>query len=199
MAEDKGKTKPEKKKTEKVEEQAKNAEGKAKKSEDKGKKPVKGKVKKEKQPDGLIEIKHSKAKQGERNPATGTRFKVATSQQIAYDIVRDCIKAGKDTFKDIRAELNSYRKENGKDKDLEAGYLNYVLASHPEDFEARRDEGVEKIKLLNDVQPDPEAVKKELEKEEKKKKARQERKAGKKKTEKPEKPEKPKKPVAKKK
>ena len=155
------------------------AEGK----EAKPKKPSKaGKSKVREIPDGVVEMKHSKAKPfigRDRNPYTGTRFRANTSQQTAYDIIRKGAKEGK-TVDEMKTELTAYRTEHGKDRDLDAGYLPFVIATHSEDFEVVKKGDKMTIKLLKDVKPDEKAIVELKAREAKKKAAMEKRKTGKK-------------------
>jgi hypothetical protein len=105
----------------------------------------------------VVEIKHSKS-QHERdiNPATGSRFSPNTSAQTALDIVVAGAAKGLKA-KEIRKQLAEYREENGKDRNLDAGYFPFVVASHPDYFTVKSDGTVEQIK---EFEPDPEAAKK---------------------------------------
>jgi hypothetical protein len=117
------------------------------------------KVKKEKKPVEVtpITFKHPKAETAkEIHPATGSRFAPGTSKQIALDLIVSLVKAGKGA-KEVRAALAEYRKENGKDRNLDAGYLAFCVASHPEYFECKSNG---EIKLVKEFTPDPEAAKK---------------------------------------
>lgn len=161
------------------------------------KKDVKKTVKKKE--DGVVEVKHSKAYstvEGDKNfrpidPRTGTRCKPNTSQQTAFEIVLGGAQAGR-TFKEIKAECAAYRKENGKPRNLDAGYAPWIVASHPENFRVVRKDGVEMVEVLVVPKPDPVAIKALEEKEAKKKAAKEQRKSGgKAKPDKPAKGEKP--------
>jgi len=102
-------------------------------------------------------VKSSKANPKEPiDPRTGTRFAPGTARQVAFDIIFDAAKNGKATG-EIRETLKANRKENGKKYNLDQGYLNFVIASHPEFFEAYSDG---KIKIIGKPTPDPEAAKK---------------------------------------
>jgi len=147
-------------------------------------------------PDGVVNVKHGKAiPERPRLPYTGTRFKPNTSQQTAYDIIRDIAK-GSGLVDDAKKLLTDYRKENGKPRNLDSGYFPFVVASHPEDFEVCRQDGTMKVKLLQDVKPDEKAIA-ALEEKRKAAKAARESRSGEKKSKpaKPAKGGKPMKPV----
>lgn len=95
----------------------------------------------------VVEVKHAKAKLDgtEICPATGSRFNPGTSKQTALDIVISKAKEGANAA-DIRKTLAAYRRENGKDRDLDAGYFPFVVAMHPENFKVWSDGRVEIIK-----------------------------------------------------
>jgi len=123
-------------------------------------KPDKDEAKKKvkKVEDGPVNITHSKAKpEADRVAYTGTRFRKGTSQQIVYDIVRTGAKNGT-SVEAIKAELSDYRKDKGKDRNLDSGYFPFVVATHPEDFAVVRKDGKLIVKLLQDVQPNKEAI-----------------------------------------
>jgi len=106
------------------------------------------------------------------HPATGTRFEPGSARQLAFDIVATSIKEGKNA-KDIRAILAGTKKDKGAKFSLDAGYLNYVVATHPEMFKVYN---TGKIEMVAQPKPDPEAAKKlEEEKAAKKKKAEEAR------------------------
>jgi len=172
---------------------------------DKPAKPVKEKkAKKEKKVKEITVkvVKHSKAKPDkEIHPVTGSRFKPATSTQIALELIIAGVEAGKKES-DIRKELSDYRRTNGKDRDLDAGYLPFVIASHPEYFECKTDGTITLVKKFT---PDPEAAakleaarKERLAKKAERKGKTKPKKPGKDKAEKPPKGEKKRKPVLKK-
>lgn len=106
------------------------------------------------------------------HPATGTRFEPGSARQLAFDIVYKMAKEGK-SVKDIRAVLAGTKKDKGAKFSLDAGYLNYTVASHPEMFRVWNSG---KIEVIQEPKPDPEAAKKlEEEKAAKKKKAEEAR------------------------
>jgi hypothetical protein len=150
----------------------KGAKGKAKDSNKKGSSKAKAKGdKKAKKTEErhIIEVPHKKKSwmvERELNPVTGTRFKPNTSQQLAFDIVVKGINKGHNVEK-IRKTLAKTRKDNGCERNLDAGYYNLAVGCHPEFFEVWSD-GV--ISLVKEPQPDPEAIKKEKEKQEARKK-----------------------------
>ena len=90
-------------------------------------------------------INVSKKVEGEINEATGSRFPLNTARQLAFEIVVKCVKKGMNA-KDIRLELLKNNKENGCKWNLDAGYLNFVIASHPEYFKYFQDGHIELIK-----------------------------------------------------
>jgi len=105
----------------------------------------------------VVEMTHKKAEVGkEIHPATGSRFAPNTSKQIALEHIVAAIADGKD-MKDIRKSLGEYKKQNGQARSLDAGYLAFCVATHPEYFEAKSDGS---IKLLKEFKPDPAALKK---------------------------------------
>ena len=111
------------------------------------------------------------------DPRTGTRFAPGSARQLGFDIVHKLAKEGKGV-KEIREALANTRKEKGSPYNLDIGYLNFTVASHPEMFEVY-DNGV--VKIIKEPKIDHEAAKKfEEDREAKKKKAeaaREERKA----------------------
>lgn len=137
----------------------KKPEVKGKETKTKEPKETKVKEKKEKKvkEPAVIEVKCKKNESAkEIDPRTGSRFRPGTSKQIALELIVDHIKEGK-SQKDIRASLKGFRKENGKDRDLDPGYFPFVVASHPEYFEVWN---TGEVKLLKEFTPDPEAAKK---------------------------------------
>jgi ferredoxin len=138
----------------------------------------KGKGKKEKAE--VMTISHPKADPEKAiNPATGTRHAPNSSQQLALSIIIENADEGK-TVKEIKATLSKTRKENGAERDLDSGYFNFCVASHPEFFDVKTDGSV-KVKKKPKV--DAKAVKAMEEKEAKRKtlseKSRKEKKEGK--------------------
>jgi len=126
----------------------------------KGKKDPKAakapKVAKSKEP-AIVEVPHKKKSwmvQKEYEPATGTRFRAGTSQQLAFDIVMKGAKAKK-TITEIRDNLAKTRKDNGDARNLDSGYYNLVVACHPEFFQAWN---TGELKVLGEPTPDLEAV-----------------------------------------
>ena len=120
------------------------------------------------------------------NPHTGTRFQPGSARQLGFDIILKGVKEGKNV-KEIREILKNTRKDTGAPYNMDIGYVNFVVACHPEFFEVFTN-GT--IKILKEPKPDLEAAKK-LEDERKAKKdkalaAREERKAAAKKETKPE-------------
>ena len=114
------------------------------------------KEKKVKEVSKLI-VKSSKANPKEKiDPRTGTRFAPGTARQVAFDLIFNAAKNGK-VANEIREILKANRKENGKKFNLDQGYLNFVVASHPEFFEAYSNG---EIKILKSPSPDPTAAKK---------------------------------------
>ena len=102
------------------------------------------------------------------NPATGTRFQAGSARQLGFDIVLKGTKEGKN-IKEIREILKNTRKETGAAFNMDIGYVNFVVASHPDFFEVFTDGS---IKILKEPKPDLEAAKKlENERDEKRKKA----------------------------
>jgi hypothetical protein len=122
------------------------------------------------------------------NPSTGTRFQAGSARQLGFDIVLKGTKEGKNV-KEIREILKNTRKETGAAFNMDIGYVNFVVASHPDFFEVFTDGS---IKILKEPKPDLEAAKKlENERDEKRKKAlaaREERKTKAKDEKKDEKP-----------
>jgi len=162
---------------------------------EKTEKPVKEKKEKKEKEVTVKVFKHSKARPDDSvNPVTGTRFKPGTSAQVALEIVVAGANNG-NSADVIRKELSSYRKENGKDKNLDAGYLPFVIATHPEYFECKTD-GT--ITMVKEFEPDPEAAakleaakKERLAKKSERKGKTKPKKSGKEKTEKATKKRKP--------
>jgi DNA-binding transcriptional MerR regulator len=149
-----------------------------KKDEKKVKEPKEPKAKKEPTPPAIVSVKSSKAKNtAPTDPRTGSRFAPGSARQFALGIILDCIKNGKG-IKEIREILASTKKEKGAAFSLDAGYFNYCVAVHPENFEIWSDG---KVKLLKEFKPDPIAAEKfEAEKKaqkERAEKARAERRA----------------------
>jgi hypothetical protein len=143
-------------------------------------KEPKGEVKAEKEPkkEKVVEVKEVILRAAKANskksiqPATGTRFEPGSARQLAFDIVVGAIKEGKNA-KDIRAILAGTKKDKGAKFSLDAGYLNYIYATHPEMFKVYNNG---KVEMIAQPKPDPEAAKKlEEEKVAKKKKAEEAR------------------------
>jgi hypothetical protein len=133
----------------------KSANDKAPKTEAKGKK----KSKKKDEAPHILDVPHKKktwCKEREIDPRTGTRFKPNTSQQLAFDITLKGAQKGHNVKK-IRETLKAERKDNGGQRDLDAGYFNFVAAVHPEFFQVWSDGRVE---IIAEPQPDPDAIKK---------------------------------------
>jgi len=122
----------------------------------------------------VVEVKHAKAKLdgAEICPATGSRFNPGTSKQTALDIVISKAKEGANAA-DIRKTLAAYRRENGKDRDLDAGYFPFVVAMHPENFKVWSDGRVE---IIKDFEVDEKAAADWAAKKEKKPKVKKEKK-----------------------
>jgi len=76
---------------------------------------------------------------------TGTRYRAGSARQLAFETILKAVKAGKNAS-DIRAELSQMRKENGNKYNMDAGYLNFVIASHPEYFKYMSDGTITLIK-----------------------------------------------------
>lgn len=146
------------------------------KDEKKEKNKKEKKEKKEKKPKEVkkLIVKSAKARPKDSIvPHTGTRFKPDTARQLAFDIVYKGAKAGK-KVKEIRKELADTRKDNGNSWNLDAAYINFVAAYHPDFFELFSDGTV---KILKEPKPDKEAAAKlDAEREVKKKKAAEARK-----------------------
>lgn len=120
----------------------------------------------------VVAVKHNKAvPEKEINPATGSRFAPGTSSQIALELIVAGVEKGQ-SAKDIRKALAEYRKENGKDRNLDAGYFPFAVATHPEFFEVKSDGTVT---LKKEFEPDPEALAKLKNKTEKRKAKKEER------------------------
>lgn len=145
-------------------------------------KEPKGEAKAEKEPkekkEKVVEVKEVILRAAKANsktaihPATGTRFEPGSARQLAFDIIANAVKEGKNA-KDIRAILAGTKKEKGAKFSLDAGYLNYVYATHPEMFKVYNNG---KVEMIAQPKPDPEAAKKlEEEKAAKKKKAEEAR------------------------
>jgi hypothetical protein len=135
--------------------------GKSKKSADKKapKTDAKKKSKKKDDKPHVIDVPHKKkswVSERELRPETGTRFRANTSQQLAFDITLKGARKGHNV-KQIRAKLAAERKETGGQRNLDAGYFNFVVACHPEYFQVWSDGRVE---IIAEPEPDPEAVKK---------------------------------------
>ena len=79
------------------------------------------------------------------NDETGTRFKAGSARQLAFEAIVKAVKAGKNAG-DIRAELSQMRKENGNKYNMDAGYLNFTIACHPEYFKYMSDGTITLIK-----------------------------------------------------
>jgi DNA-binding transcriptional MerR regulator len=142
-------------------------EQKAKKNK-KGEKPV------------VVTVSHPKASTEKSIvPATGTRFSANSSQQLALEMIIDLASNGKNV-KEIKEALGKTRKENGAARNLDAGYFNFVVASHPEMFQVKSDGTV---KVVSRPKVDKKAVAEAEQKEQKRKslseKAKSEQKAGK--------------------
>lgn len=157
--------------------------GKSKEKAAKGAK--KGKSKSEKKTDKVVQIsvKHKKKEWMSERPidaCTGTRFKPGTSQQLAFDITYKMAKAGSQ-IKEIREALKNTRKDNGDERNLDAGYFNLVAACH-EDFFTCYSDGTIKVKKA--PKPDKNAQA-EAKKKKEERKARASKTRGKKTSKKP--------------
>jgi hypothetical protein len=139
------------------------------KKEEKAAEPKKEKVKEV----TVVVVKSTKAKQTAAiDPRTGTRFEPNSARQLAFNVITKAIKEGK-KVKEIREILAATRKDSGSPYNLDAAYLNFVIASHPEMFQVKSD-GV--VTIVKEPVPDPEAAKKfEEEKEKRRKKAEEAR------------------------
>ena len=121
-----------------------------------------------------IELKSLKAKpEAPIIPTTGTRFDFGSARQLAFQIILENAKAGKNV-KDIRQILVNTKKVNGAPYNLDAAYLNFVVASHPDFFELWNDDT---IVILKEPVVSADAAKQyEEEKAARKKKAEENRK-----------------------
>lgn len=88
-------------------------------------------------------------------PDTGTKFEKGSARQLAFSVVYNCVKKGQ-PVKEIRKEMVMVRKENGYKYNLDASYVNYVLATHPEYFKVYADGSVE---LLKEMKISPKSMK----------------------------------------
>jgi len=139
---------------------------KGKKEKGKAKEEKKAKAPKKTKEIVVKTITHKKSEhEKDINPATGSRFSANTSKQTALDVIVASIEDGKD-IREIRKVLADHRKENGKEKNLDAGYLAFCVASHPEYFEVKTDNSIQQVKKFK---PDPEAAKKQAKLEEERK------------------------------
>lgn len=103
------------------------------------------KTKKNKNPE-KVQLSHKKAvPENDINPVTGSRFAPGTSKQIALDFVCKQVADGK-SVKEIRKGLAEFRKDNGKPRNLDAGYFTFVVATHPEFFEVWSDGRIKQVK-----------------------------------------------------
>ena len=135
-------------------------------------KEKKAKKEKKEKPVEKVKVKSTKVKAGkEIDPRTGTRFPPNGARQAAFNVIMKCAKKGM-KVKEIREELVKHRSKDGTAKkwNLDKGYLNFVVVSHPEFFEVYTDGTV---KVIKEPTPDPEAAKK-LEEEQKKRKKKAE-------------------------
>ena len=146
--------------------------------EPKGEVKAEKEPKKEKEKEKVVEVKEVILRAAKANskttihPATGTRFDPGSARQLAFDIVANAVKEGKNA-KDIRAILAGTKKDKGAKFSLDAGYLNYIYATHPEMFKVYNNG---KVEMIAQPKPDPEAAKKlEEERAAKKKKAEEAR------------------------
>lgn len=106
------------------------------------------KVSKKKEPKAVVqkELKIPEAVKGKDiNPETGTRFKAGSARQLAFETIVKAVKNGKEAG-DIRKELAQMRKSNGCKYNMDAGYLNFTIASHPEYFKYMTDGTITLIK-----------------------------------------------------
>ncbi len=119
---------------------------------------VKAEVKEKKVKEAkLIPVKSTKANpKSAIDPRTGTRFVPNSARQLGFDVVYKAAKAGKN-IKEIREILSATRKDKGAAFNLDVGYLNCTVASHPEMFECWTDG---RVVVKSDPKPDPEAAKK---------------------------------------
>jgi len=155
-----------------------NGESKSSKKDRKDKKDKNGKKEKKKEVKE-VHVKSAKANpKGKIIPTTGTRFEPNSARQLAFDIVLRMVKDSKDA-KEIREKLANTRKDKDAKFNLDVGYLNFVVASHPEMFTVWNNG---KIDLLKEPKIDKEAAQKyEDEKAAKKRKAEKAREERKKK------------------
>lgn len=65
------------------------------------------------------------------NPITGNKFTKDSNGDVCLKLVVKLVKQKK-TLQEIKDTLNTYTKKNGKDRNLDAGYLSYLVCSHPE-------------------------------------------------------------------
>ena len=139
-------------------------------TEKKVKKEKKEKKVKEKK---LLKITSNKANpNSDIDPRTGTRFSPNSARQQAFDIIYEMAKDKQDA-KAIRAKLKSARKDAGNKYNLDPGYLHYVVAMHPDMFEAYSDG---EVRVVGKPKVDKEAAKKmEQEAEKKRERASAER------------------------
>jgi len=136
-------------KKEKSEESDNSEKTEKKKKKKKDKDKIKGKAKKKEVK--LLIVKSGKANPKDPiDPRTGTRFHPDTARQLAFEIIAKMASDGKNT-RDIRTKLKDSRKENGCKYNMDSGYLNYVVATHPEFFECYSDG---KINVLKKAKPD---------------------------------------------
>jgi hypothetical protein len=146
-----------------------------KKEETKKEEGTKAEAKKEKAKEAPKKV-HVKSQKADPNaaidPRTGTRFAPGSARQLAFEIIYNGAKDGK-TIKEVREILNKTKKDSGAAFNLDIGYVNFVVASHPELLECWSD-GT--FKVIGEPKKDAEAAKKfEEDKENKKKKAEEAR------------------------
>lgn len=84
-------------------------------------------------------VKSTKAKPNAPiDPRTGTRFEPNSARQLAFNVITKTVKENK-KVKEIREILAATRKDKGATYNLDAAYLNFVIASHPEMFKVFSD------------------------------------------------------------
>ena len=75
---------------------------------------------------------------------TGTRFRQGSSRQLAFEIIYENVRMGKNV-REIKEALNLTRKEHGYKFDLDKSYFNFIIITHPEYFRVYTDGQVDLV------------------------------------------------------
>ncbi len=87
-------------------------------------------------------------------PETGTRFKQGSSRQLAFEIIYENVRMGRNAL-EVKESLDLTRKENGYQYDLDKSYFNFICVTHPEYFRVYEDGHVE---IVSERKADVEAI-----------------------------------------